>query len=157
MKIILTEGTGSGKTKMAAFDKALFTARIANYNLVRLSSIIPPNSELVETLPEIHEDKFGDRLYIVYASEIQSEPNKEAWAGIGWVIATDGSKKGLFTEHEGESEQEVVTLITQTLENMTSYRTEEYSPVQYKITGIKCEKDPVCAIVAAVYESESWT
>jgi hypothetical protein len=32
----------------------------------------------------------------------------------------------------------------------------EFSPIQYKTTGIHCEGKPVCALVAEVYESEGW-
>ena len=51
MKIKVTYGTGEGLTKLAAFDRALFNAGIANYNLIKLSSVIPKNSEvLIEKL-----------------------------------------------------------------------------------------------------------
>ncbi len=45
MKIKVTYGIGEGATKLAAFDRALFDAGIANYNLIKLSSVIPENSE----------------------------------------------------------------------------------------------------------------
>ena len=142
---------------MAAFDAALWDAQVANYNLIRLSSIIPPQSEIVIEKPVLKPGEFGDKLYVVYASEIQNEIGKEAWAGIGWVISKDGTGKGLFTEHEGHSEQEVINQINQTLESMVAYRPEEYSTVEYQTAGMTCEKGPVCAMVVAVYESESWS
>jgi arginine decarboxylase len=155
--ITIAKGTGTGETKIAAFDAALFEAGIANYNLIRLSSIIPPGSKIEIGKYETPPDEFGHKLYIVYASEIQNEIGKDAWAGVGWVMAKDGSEKGLFTEHEGHSEQEVKNLISETLTNMVSYRPEEYGPIQQEITGITCTGKPVCALVAAVYSSESWT
>ena len=154
--ITISKGTGAGDTKIAAFDAALNEAGIANYNLIRLSSIIPPNSRIELGKYVTPPEEFGHKLYMVYASEIQNEAGKEAWAGIGWVLAQDGSGKGLFTEHEGHSEQEVLNLITQTLTNMTSYRPEEYGPIQHEITGITCSGSPVCALVTAVYQAEGW-
>ncbi len=154
--IRITKGTGEGDTKIAAFDAALFDGNIANYNLLRLSSIIPPDSEIVLEKPNVNPQEFGNKLYVVYASEIQNEIGKEAWAGIGWVLAQDGSSKGLFTEHEGHSEQEVINLINQTLTCMVAYRPELYGAIQHEIAGITCTEKPVCAIVAAVYESEGW-
>jgi arginine decarboxylase len=156
MKISLTSGIGMGDTKIAAFDAALFDANIANYNLIRLSSIIPPDTTIEIKKPEVDTAEFGNRLYLVYASEIQNEIGKEAWAGIGWVLAADGSGKGLFTEHEGHSEQEVINLINETLGCMVFYRPESYGPIQYVTAGITCTKNPVCALVAAVYRSEGW-
>jgi arginine decarboxylase len=154
--ITITKGTGTGDTKIAAFDAALFDAGIANYNLIRLSSIIPPNSRIELKKYVTPPDEFGHRLYIVYASEIQVEAGKEAWAGVGWTLADDGNGKGLFTEHEGHSEQEVTNLISETLTNMVAYRPESYGPLSQEIAGITCTGKPVCAFVAAVYRSEGW-
>lgn len=154
--ITLTKGTGTGDTKMAAFDAALFDAGIANYNLIRLSSIIPPGSKIEVTKAEIKPDEFGHRLYVVYASQIENEIGKDAWAGIGWVLAEDGDGKGLFTEHEGHSEQEVENLIHETLTCMTPYRNESYGDIQTVTAGITCTERPVCALVAAIYRSEGW-
>ncbi len=157
MKTIeITKGTGSGDTKIAAFDAALFDSGIANYNLIRLSSIIPPASHIEIRKRQLNDSEFGNKLYLVYASEIQNEIGKEAWAGIGWVLAEDGSGKGLFTEHEGHSEQEVRNLIHDTLTCMVQYRPEKYSEIYSEVTGITCTEKPVCALVAAVYESEGW-
>lgn len=154
--ITVAAGTGTGDTKIAAFDAALFEAGIANYNLIRLSSIIPPGSTIERGKYVTPPDEFGHRLYIVYASEIQVEAGKEAWAGVGWTLAKDGSGKGLFTEHEGHSEQEVMNLINETLANMVAYRPEEYGPIESEVAGITCTGKPVCALVAAVYKSEGW-
>lgn len=154
--ITLTKGTGSGDTKIAAFDAALFDAGIANYNLIRLSSIIPPGSKIEIGKAELKSDEFGHKLYLVYASQIENEIGKDAWAGVGWVLADDGSGKGLFTEHEAHSEQEVENLISETLASMVQYRPESYGPVQQVTAGITCTQKPVCALVAAVYRSEGW-
>ncbi len=156
-KIILTKGTGAGATQIAAFDKALFDAGIANYNLIRLSSIIPPHRDIVREKYITPASDFGHKLYLVYASEIRHASQGEAWAGIGWVIAKDGTGKGLFTEHEGSSEQEVRELIRNTLTSMTEYREEEYSEIHYELVGTAPEDQLYsCAFVAAVYESEGW-
>ena len=44
MQIHLASGVGSGPTELAAFDAALAAAGVANYNLLYLSSVIPPAS-----------------------------------------------------------------------------------------------------------------
>ena len=40
--IVLSTGLGVGPTALAAFDAALLDAGVANYNLICLSSVIPP-------------------------------------------------------------------------------------------------------------------
>ena len=44
LTIHLSSGTGEGPTPLAAFDAALWHASVANYNLLCLSSVIPPNA-----------------------------------------------------------------------------------------------------------------
>ena len=84
--IRITKGSGTGETRMAAFDAALYEAGVANYNLVRLSSIIPPGFEVrVEQCAE-NNINFGDRLYLVYASQIEDIVGKGAWAGVSKAV-----------------------------------------------------------------------
>ena len=45
--ITITKGAGFGSYEKSAFDAALDDAGVANYNLIRLSSVIPPNSDIV--------------------------------------------------------------------------------------------------------------
>ena len=69
MKIYMTVGRGDGPTPLAAFDNAMYDARVGNYNLVHLSSVIPPYST-IERAPFVGEPKdYGDRLYVVLASQ----------------------------------------------------------------------------------------
>ena len=87
MIIQITSGTGLGPTKLAAFDAALTASGTANYNLIRLSSIIPPNSQVEALTGPVSKSlgSWGDRLYVVMADMRVDTPNVEAWAGIGWV------------------------------------------------------------------------
>ena len=63
---------------MAAFDAALLAANIANYNLLPLSSVIPPGCEIEQKRPDTHPDEYGHRLYVVMAHQIVDEPGEEA-------------------------------------------------------------------------------
>lgn len=156
VKIQVVSGIGSGPTTLAAFDAALIDAGIANYNLIALSSVIPPRSEL--TFPDRAEHvsgQWGDRLYIVIAQERVEAPNVEAWSGIGWVQdAEDG--KGLFVEHHGFSESAVRRDIDNSLRAMCESRGIDFGPVQMKVTGVTCEHEPVCSLVVAVFKHEGW-
>lgn len=78
-----------------------------------------------------------------------------AYAGVGWRMVAK-TKKGLFVEHHGRSEAEVLRKITKSLTDMIKYRKEKYGKIEYKITGIECKNKPVSALVCAVYQIESW-
>jgi pyruvoyl-dependent arginine decarboxylase len=46
MKIKIASGVGTGPTTLAAFDAALNHAGVANYNIIKLSSVIPPKTTI---------------------------------------------------------------------------------------------------------------
>lgn len=142
---------------MAAFDAALRDAGVADFNLLILSSIIPPGSKVVEIQKKpLVTGKWGDRLYVVLAEERVDSPNVEAWAGLGWVQdKTTG--KGLFVEHHGASEARVKRDIIDTLTSMTQGRKERFGPIQMQVQGITCHGEPVCSLVVAAYQSNPWS
>ena len=156
MIISLSSGIGHGPTKLAAFDSALRQAGVANYNLLPLSSILPPGSEIIESNNAIHGE-WGDRLYVVMAEERIDTPNAEAWAGIGWVQNAE-TKKGLFVEHHGASKVSIRKDIEDSLSSLIAGRPdEEFGPIQMKLQGAMCEHEPVCALVIAAYQAEGWS
>jgi arginine decarboxylase len=157
MNIFLASGTGSGPTKLAAFDAALQAAGTANYNLIRLSSIVPPGSKIIEsegTLARV-PGSWGDRLYVVMAEHRVDTPNAEAWAGIGWV-QDEKTGKGLFVEHEGASEAAVRRDIEQSLHSLITTRGLHFGGVHMRVVGITCVHAPVCALVVATFQATGW-
>jgi arginine decarboxylase len=159
MNIHLTSGTGTGPTTLAAFDAALNDAGIANYNLLRLSSVIPPESTIVRHAGTIGTallpGGWGDRLYVVMAEQRVETPNEEAWAGIGWVQEKE-TGKGLFVEHEGGSEAKIRADIEQSLTALMKTRGVDFGPIQMQVVGKTCVSHPVCAMVIAVYQASDW-
>lgn len=157
MEIHVAGGVASGPTELAAFDSALYAAGVANFNLLSLSSVIPPNSQVIVhdgKAPEIAGD-WGDRLYVVKAEYRTATPGIEAWAGIGWIVDSTTSR-GLFVEHEGESKDYVESQIRKSLKSLADVRGVDFGEVSMKVAGITCEIDPVCALVIAVYKAEAW-
>jgi arginine decarboxylase len=163
MEILIASGVGSGPTKLSAFDAALNHAGIANYNLLRLSSVIPPNSKLKvieskSTKNEISKlpGNWGDRLYIVMAEYRVDTPNAEAWAGIGWV-QDNKTGKGLFVEHEGGSEKTVRKDIKDSLSALMATRNVDFGEIYMIVSGATCTHLPVCSLVVAIYQSSDWS
>lgn len=157
MIIKLSSGIGVGPTQLSAFDSALNHAGVANYNLIRLSSVIPPKTDIQvsqQTLTNL-PGKWGDRLYVVMAEERTNVPNEEAWAGIGWV-QDKKTGKGLFVEHEGSSETSVRSDITQSLQALMATRNVDFGEINMKVVGTTCKHLPVCAMVVAVYQASDW-
>ena len=75
LTIRVSSGKGVGRTRLSAFDAALHAAGVGNFNLLRLSSVIPRGSEVTEVggLQQL-AGAHGDRLYCVYAEAYASTP-----------------------------------------------------------------------------------
>jgi arginine decarboxylase len=155
MNIRITSGTGTGPTKLSAFDAALDAAGIANYNLLQLSSVIPANSEIIHGKGPLGTGKWGDRLYLVKADMRINTPNMEAWAGIGWVQDKE-TGRGLFVEHDGANEQAVRRDIRDSLKALMATRNVDFGEIKMEVVGITCVHEPVCALVAASYQVSGW-
>jgi len=157
MTIQVSAGTGSGPTKLSAFDAALNAAGVANYNLIRLSSIVPPKSKIIvnEGVAAKPVGHWGDKLYVVMAEMRVDAHNAEAWAGVGWV-QDKKTGKGLFVEHEGLSESTVKRDIEQSLEALMATRNVNFGPITMKVVGRTCAHEPVCALVVAAFQATGW-
>lgn len=157
MIIKVSAGIGIGPTQLSAFDSALNDAGVANYNLIRLSSVIPPKSEIQVSKQSLKNlpGQWGDRLYVVMAEQRAHIPNEEAWAGIGWV-QDKKTGKGLFVEHEGSSEKSVRNDIAQSLEALMATRNVDFGKINMEVVGTTCKHLPVCAMVVAVYQASGW-
>jgi arginine decarboxylase len=157
LTIRVSAGTGSGRTTLSAFDAALAAAGVSAFNLIRLSSIVPPGSRVLEAdgTQQLRGDH-GDALYCVYARAHASLPGHEAWAGIAWSLRDDGSGAGLFVEHEGPSREQVSTDLTHSLEDLTTTRGGRYRPKGRKVAGVTCVTLPVCAVVVATFRRAGW-
>jgi arginine decarboxylase len=157
LTIRVSTGTGVGRTPLAAFDAALAAAGVSNFNLIRLSSVVPPGSTILEVdgLDQLRGEH-GDALYCVYAEAHASLAGHEAWAGIAWSRRDDGSGAGLFVEHDGPSHEQVATDLTHSLEDLSATRGGMYHPEGRRLAGIACETLPVCAVVVASFRRAGW-
>lgn len=156
MRIAVASAFATGPTELSAFDAALVDAGVHNFNLIALSSVIPPGSKVVELGGAARpRGDWGDRLYVVMAQWRQSCPGESAWAGVGWVQAESG--KGLFVEHEGSSRAQVEADIRASLGALVEHRGERFGPVRMRLAGGVCEESPVCALVVAVFPSSPWS
>lgn len=164
MKIVVCSGSGTGDTKLSAFDNALKNAGVYNYNLIKLSSVIPPNSELVIEKYKSPENEFGDRLYVVCAEERTDLVGRSIAAGIGWYQWGDG--RGVFAEHhdiiealdEKEAEKNVATKLETTVRNLCEHRNIPFkrSKMGMVVSSKEVRTKPTCTLVVAVYKSSSW-
>jgi len=103
-KMFLTKGVGVRKDKLASFELALRNAGIEKHNLVMVSSIMPPNCQVV---PKEKGEKMlypGQVVFCVMARSETNEPNRLVSAAIGVARPSDGNNYGYLSEHHAFGE-----------------------------------------------------
>ncbi len=106
-KFFLTKGVGIHKEKLTSFEMALRDAGIEKFNLVHVSSILPPKCEKISREEGLQKLKAGEITYCVMSRIETNEPNRLIAAAIGCAIPTDTSQYGYISEHHafGQTEE----------------------------------------------------
>ncbi|MFH2101085.1 MAG: arginine decarboxylase, pyruvoyl-dependent [Candidatus Micrarchaeota archaeon] len=98
-KIFLTKGVGKGLDQLTAFEHALRDAGIAPYNIVTVSSILPPGAKVVSRKEGLKQLKPGQVVFVVISRAASNEPNRLLAASIGCAIPHDKKQHGYLSEH----------------------------------------------------------
>lgn len=186
--IRIAGGNGEGITPLAAFHESLRRSGVENYNLLTLSSVIPPGSVLTPTVGRVPtpESEFGQRLYVVAATQHSQTPGAGIAAGIGWTQFEGG--RGYFVEHHYEVLPEeaidlkdsaggsdprwmavdrVILDIQRSLRSLEESALEDIAERNLKlnpritgggmsISAFTVKNRPACAFTVAVYEPQEW-
>jgi arginine decarboxylase len=105
-KLFFTKGVGKHKEKLESFEFALRNAGIEKFNLVKVSSILPPNCKIVSKERGLKELDTGQIVYCVISQNSSNEPRRLLAASIGCAIPTDRSNYGYLSEHHSFGEVE---------------------------------------------------
>lgn len=115
---IITSGKGSDRFELVSFDKALYDSKLANYNLVRVSSILPPNCLEQHGVTA----KPGSVLFTAYAS---ISDNKEGIisAAVGVGIPENPTEVGVIMEYSCCNTKEVsIDIVSQMVQSAMRLR-----------------------------------
>jgi len=156
--ISVRSAAGSGRTRLSAFDHALLNSGVANFNLIALSSVIPPGStvaRIADGAAAPVAGEHGDRLYCVLSTSYALEPGQQTWAGLGWVVDEE-SGRGLFVEHAAATEAALQQIIADSLGDLVGHRGGGYGEVRTEVVSATCVDRPACAVAVAAYEVAGW-
>jgi arginine decarboxylase len=163
VRIPVVSAVGRGETLLSSFDDALRRCGAHNYNLVVLSSVIPPGGEIVPRgSHSATADEHGHRLYVVKGDCRSDEPGRAIAAGIGWYQWGDG--RGVFVEHEAtghspeEADAEVRGLVCASLRDLCRGRGIEFDGrrVGMEVAVAEVVDRPTTALVLAIYQADGW-
>lgn len=97
--MFLTKGVGVDKNRLSSFELALRNADIERFNLVYVSSILPPSCKIVTRAEGLKHLFPGQIIYCVMARNDTDEPNRLISASIGVAMPKDRKQYGYLSEH----------------------------------------------------------
>lgn len=105
-KVFLTKGVGKHREKLSSFEMALRSAGIAQFNLVRVSSIFPPHCKLITPQEGLKLLRPGQILHVVMSENGTNEPHRLISAAVGVAIPKNRSQYGYLSEHHSFGQTE---------------------------------------------------
>ena len=96
-----TKGVGKHRNRLQSFELALRAAGIQACNLVKVSSILPPQCKLISKNQGVSKLQPGQITYCVLAEAATDEPSRLAGAGVGLAVPANGDQYGYIAEHHG--------------------------------------------------------
>jgi arginine decarboxylase len=98
-KVFFTKGVGIAKHELQSFELALRNAGIEKCNLVNVSSIVPPNCEIISKIKGFDYLRAGEITYCVLSRNTTNEPNRLIGAGVGVATPKEKNSYGYISEH----------------------------------------------------------
>ena len=103
-KIFFTKGVGRHKEKLQSLELALRKAGIEKCNLVRVSSIFPPNCKIVSKAQGIKLLQPGQIVFCVMSTNETNEPHRMISASVGLAVPAEPNNYGYLSEHHANGE-----------------------------------------------------
>ena len=107
-RLFFTKGVGKHKDRLTSLELAMRDAGIAAQNLVRVSSIFPPNCKLIPRKEGLKFLSPGEIVFAVVAENSTREPHRLMVSSIGVAIPADKDTYGYLSEHHsfGQTEEQ---------------------------------------------------
>jgi arginine decarboxylase len=98
-KVFFTKGKGIAAEKLTSFEMALRDAQIAQFNLVKVSSIFPPECQIIKPEEGLSLLLPGQIVFCVMSENSTNESNRLIAASVGVAIPSDKKTFGYLSEH----------------------------------------------------------
>src|SRR5436305_14687370 len=107
-KIFLTKGVGKHRERLSSFELALRNAGIAACNIVRVSSIFPPNCKLISRSEGLKHIKPGQVAFTVISETSTKEAHRLIAASIGLARPSDQTMYRYLSDHHTFRERQEI-------------------------------------------------
>ncbi len=105
-QLFLTKGMGKHKEKLTSFEMALRSAGIAQYNLVKVSSILPPECKIITKDRGLKCLSPGEIVFCVMSENSINESHRLIAASIGLAVPKNKTEYGYLSEHHSFGQNE---------------------------------------------------
>ena len=108
-KVFFTSGVGTHSEHLESFEVALRDAGIERFNLVTVSSILPPECEIVSKEEGLKELSPGEIVFCVMSRISSNKPGQILSASVGCAFPKETNKHGYISEYHayGETVEDV--------------------------------------------------
>jgi len=166
-QVFFTSGVGRHRLKLQSFEGALREAGIAACNLVNVSSIFPPNCQIISRAKGAKQIRPGEITFCVMARAESNEPSRRCCAGIGLAVPASGHNYGYISEFHGhgKNRKEVANLVEDMAATMLATTLGiDFDPDKayderkeiYRMSG-KIVRTRATVKIADVHDDELWT
>ena len=88
-ELFLTKGVGRHKERLSSFELALRDAGVAHFNLVSVSSILPPHCKVISRTAGLKKMTPGQIAFVVMSRNDTNEPSRLISSTVGLAIPKD--------------------------------------------------------------------
>jgi arginine decarboxylase len=97
--LFFTKGVGHDPEMLRSFENALENARIARFNLVPVSSIVPPGCKVIPRERGLAMLRDGQIVFVILSKCSSNERRRLLSASIGCALPADKGMYGYISEH----------------------------------------------------------
>lgn len=144
---IICSSTGNGNTELNSFDEALLNSGVANYNLVKVSSILPADMSLRKEISL----KEGEVLFTAYASKTTKRKGELISSAVAVGIPNDPASIGVIMEYSGVcTKDEALQMVENMVRDAMNTRNKTIKKVLSTSVENKCESECFVTTFAAI-------
>ncbi|RLF56747.1 MAG: arginine decarboxylase, pyruvoyl-dependent [Thermoplasmata archaeon] len=155
-EVFFTSGVGKHCEKLVSFELALRDAGIEKFNLVKVSSVLPPRCKFISREEGIRKLNTGEIVFVVMSEISSNSPGDIVIASIGCAYPKKRNKRGYIAEYSTKNENEEEArkksekMAKFMLESLLDNR-EDIETLSVSASSLVEKREWVTAIAAAVF------
>ncbi|MEM5828407.1 MAG: arginine decarboxylase, pyruvoyl-dependent [Candidatus Aenigmatarchaeota archaeon] len=149
-KVFFTKGVGIAKDPLLSFEYALRDAKIEKFNLVAVSSILPPKIKIVSLEEGLKDLKAGQIVFCVLSRFTSNKKGKEIFSSVGVAIPKNKNVNGYLTEYHGYYKKGIEGHAAKMAKEMLESNLNEECEENFEIFNKAKVKDYTTVISAAI-------